>query len=198
MKNKLSNIAKPDQDWVADAQSSGLLFSQTIPNESRYDEMSDKPIVPGLFEKPGMTLIKRLVYLLDEQFRFPGTNFRFGLDPLMNLLPIVGDMTGFLISAGLLLAMARKGAGNKLVVLMSINIFLDATFGAIPFFGQVFDFFFKANSRNLKLMKEHYVEGKHQGSGKNTLVLALSILLILFILMVFLLLKLGAWILSLF
>jgi len=145
-----------------------------------------------------MTFIKRLVYLLDEQFRFPGTNFRFGLDPLMNLFPVVGDMTGFFISAGLLLAMARKGASNKLVVLMSINIFLDAVIGGIPLIGQVFDFYFKANSRNLRLMKEHYIEDKHQGSGKNTLLLAISILIIVLIVMIILLLKIGEWLINLF
>ena len=145
-----------------------------------------------------MTIIKRLVYLLDEQFRLPGTNFRFGLDPLMNLFPVVGDMTGFVISAGLLLAMARKGASNKLVVLMSINIFIDAIIGGIPLIGQVFDFFFKANSRNLRLLKEHYVEGKHSGSGKNTIILAIIILAVLLALMIFLLIKLGDWLISLF
>jgi len=160
--------------------------------------MPDQPILPGKTERPGMTIIKRLVYLLDEQFRLPGTNFRFGLDPLMNLFPVVGDMTGFVISAGLLLAMARKGASNKLVVLMSINIFIDAIIGGIPLIGQVFDFFFKANSRNLRLLKEHYVEGKHSGSGKNTIILAIIILAVLLALMIFLLIKLGDWLISLF
>jgi NAD/NADP transhydrogenase beta subunit len=160
--------------------------------------MPDQNSLPLKAEKPGMTLIKRLVYLLDEQFRLPGTNFRFGLDPLMNLFPVVGDMTGFVISAGLLLAMARKGASNKLVVLMSINIFLDAIIGGIPFIGQIFDFFFKANSRNLRLIREHYMEGKHSGSGKNTLVLAISILTILLTLLIFLMVKLGDWLISLF
>jgi NAD/NADP transhydrogenase beta subunit len=160
--------------------------------------MPQKPNLPDLFDKRGMTVIKRLVYLLDEQFRVPGTNFRFGLDPLMNLFPVVGDMTGFLISAGLLLAMARKGAGNKLVILMSINIFLDATIGGIPFIGQVFDFFFKANSRNLKLMKEHYIEGKHQGSGRSALLLAAAILFSMLILFIYLLFELTNWIVGIF
>lgn len=171
---------------------------KTILRGRGYLHMADQPLLPGKAEKPGMTLIKRLVYLLDEQFRLPGTNFRFGLDPLMNLFPVVGDMTGFIISAGLLLAMARKGASNKLVVLMSINIFIDAIIGGIPVIGQVFDFFFKANSRNLRLIKEHYIEGKHSGSGKNTLVLAVVILIILLTLLIFLLVKLGDWLVSLF
>lgn len=160
--------------------------------------MLEKSYPNGLFKKPGANWISRLVYLMDEQFRVPGTNFRFGFDPLMNLFPVLGDMTGFLISAGLLMAMAKKGAGNKLVVLMSVNILLDATIGAIPIAGQIFDFFFKANSRNLRLMKEHYVEGKHQGSGKNTVILALFIMLVVMVLLVFLLWKIGSWLINIF
>jgi len=175
-----------------------IITGQTIQFILRYAVMFEKSYPHRIFKKPASNWIDRLVYLMDEQFRIPGTNFRFGFDPLMNLFPFVGDMTGFVISAGLLLAMAKKGAGNKLVVLMSINIFLDATIGAIPILGQLFDFFFKANSRNLKLMKEHYVEGKHQGSGKNTLLLALFIMALIFILLVMLLWKIGEWIISIF
>ena len=130
---------------------------------------------------------------MDEQFRFPGTKFRFGVDPILNLIPIAGDMAGLVVSAGLLLAMAKKGASNKLVVLMSLNILLDATIGAIPIIGQLFDFFFKANSRNIKLMKEHYLEGKHQGSGKNVVVTVVVILIIVFALICYGLYNLGVW-----
>lgn len=142
-------------------------------------------------------LLSRISYLMDEQFRFPGTKFRFGLDPILNLIPIAGDMAGLVVSAGLLLAMAKKGASNKLVVLMSLNILLDATIGAIPIIGQLFDFFFKANSRNIKLMKEHYLEGKHQGSGKNVVVTVVVILIILFCLVCYGLYNLGIWLWSL-
>jgi len=138
-------------------------------------------------------IITKFSYLMDDQFRFPGTKFRFGLDPILNLVPFVGDMAGLLISGGLLLAMARKGASNKLVVLMSVNILLDATIGAIPLIGQIFDFFFKANSRNLKLLKEHYLEDKHQGSGKNVIYLVVFILIIIIALIVFGLWKLAEW-----
>ncbi|WP_432713464.1 DUF4112 domain-containing protein, partial [Pedobacter sp.] len=91
-----------------------------------------------------------------------------------------------------------KGASNKLVVLMAINIFLDSTIGAIPLVGQVFDFFYKSNTRNLKLMNEYYLEGKHQGSGKNILLLVGIVLLILLVLVIIALWKLGAWFIGLF
>ena len=146
----------------------------------------------------GTGWIKSVSYLLDEQFRLPGTKFRFGLDPVMNLIPGIGDISGFIISGGLLLAMAKKGASNKIVVLMCLNILLDATIGAIPIIGQIFDFFFKSNTRNLKLMREHYIEGKHQGSGKNVIMITVIILIILLAILVFTMVKLAQWVFSWF
>jgi len=166
--------------------------------DNAYDTPYDNPSQKEALRRHGMGWIKNLSYLMDEQFRLPGTRFRFGVDPLLNLIPFVGDMSGFLISAGLLLAMAKKGASNKLVVLMCINIFLDATIGAIPIIGQIFDFFFKSNTRNLRLMSEHFLEGKHQGSGKNVLLLVGIILLILFILLIYVLWQVGVWFFGLF
>jgi hypothetical protein len=160
--------------------------------------MTENPYQKGLVEAPGMGWIKKVSYLLDEQFVIPGTKFRFGIDPIINLIPFVGDMSSFMISAVMVLSMANKGASNKLVVLMCINILLDAVFGAIPLIGQIFDFAFKANTRNLKLMKEHYLEGKHQGSAKNTIILAIIILLIILILLVYALFQLSAWVISWF
>jgi hypothetical protein len=147
-------------------------------------------------EKPKFPFLTRISYLMDEQFRFPGTNFRFGLDPIFNLIPIAGDMAGFVVSAGLLIAMAKKGASNRLVVLMSLNILLDATIGAIPIIGQVFDFFYKANSRNIRLMKEHYLEGRHQGSGKNVILTVVVVLVLVLVLLGYGLWQLAAWLIS--
>jgi hypothetical protein len=138
-------------------------------------------------------LISRISYLMDEQFRFPGTKFRFGLDPIFNLIPIAGDMAGLVISAGLLLAIAKKGASSKLVVLMSLNILLDATIGAIPIVGQIFDFLFKANSRNIRLMKAHYLEGKYQGSGKNTIIIVIVVLVLMSALLCYGVYHLAVW-----
>ncbi|MXV14370.1 DUF4112 domain-containing protein [Hufsiella ginkgonis] len=148
-------------------------------------------------QDPRLKWVERVSFLLDEQFRIPGTSFRFGLDPVMNLVPFIGDLPGFLLSAALVLTMAKNGASSKLVVLMAINIVLDATVGAIPVIGQIFDFFYKANTRNMRLLREHYLEGKHSGSGKNTLLLAILILAGLLVLVIWLVIKLfqaiGGW-----
>lgn len=160
--------------------------------------MAQDPYQRGVPNKPGTGWIKTVSYLMDEQFKLPGTKFRFGVDPLINIFPVVGDMTGFLISAAMLLAIARHGASSKLVVLMSINIIIDSVIGPIPVIGHVFDFFFKSNTRNLKLIQEYYVEGKHQGSGKNTIVIAVIVLLLILVLLVYSLIKVSEWVISWF
>ncbi|MBB6499398.1 DUF4112 domain-containing protein [Pedobacter cryoconitis] len=145
-----------------------------------------------------LQLVSRLSFLMDEQFRIPGTKFRFGLDPLLNLIPYAGDIAGFVVSGGLLLAMASKGLTSKIVVLMCMNILLDTIIGAIPGVGQVWDFYFKSNTRNMRLLQEYYIENKHQGSGKNMIVLALVILCLIFILLMVVLFFVTMWIISWF
>jgi hypothetical protein len=142
--------------------------------------------------------VEQLSYLMDEKFRLPGTNFRFGVDPILNLIPYAGGFTGLIISAALILTMAKHGASSRIIVLMAINVFLDATIGSIPVLGHIFDFFYKANKKNIRLLQEHYYEGKHQGSGKNILLVAIIVLVILFILFVYLAIQLIQWIFSYF
>ncbi|MDF3078335.1 MAG: hypothetical protein K0S09_2224 [Sphingobacteriaceae bacterium] len=137
--------------------------------------------------------VESLSRLLDDKFRIPGTNFRFGLDPLLNLIPIAGDLSGFLISAALVATMAKHGVSRKVLILMSLNILLDATIGAIPFIGQIFDFVYKANTKNIKLLKEHYEEGRHKGSGTGIVVLILIVFAIFFVLLMYGVWKLADW-----
>ncbi len=138
--------------------------------------------------------VERVSYLMDERFRLPGTNFRFGLDPLINLIPIVGDLSGFAVSSMLVLAMAKHGVSRKVLIMMCLNIVLDSTIGAIPIIGQVFDFTYKSNTRNIKLLKEHYNEGKHQGSGKDVILWVFAILVLSFLIFAYLLWMLVSWI----
>ncbi|HEY0054838.1 MAG TPA: DUF4112 domain-containing protein [Pedobacter sp.] len=142
--------------------------------------------------------VEQIAYLLDERFRIPGTNFRFGLDPILNFIPIAGDLSGFALSAALILTMAKNGASGKIVALMAVNAILDLTIGAIPILGQVFDFTYKANSKNIRLLKEHYEEGRHQGSGKGVWVTALIVLTIMFIAFLFAIWKVLEWVISWF
>jgi len=154
--------------------------------------ITDKPQQVNLTGK--LKWVEHIAYLLDEKFRIPGTKFRFGLDPVMNLIPIAGDISGFLVGAALVWVMARHGVSRKVLILMIVNICVDALIGAIPLAGQVFDFYYKSNSRNIKVLKEHYEEGKHQGQGTGVLVVVFLVLLVFFAAFLFLLYTITKWV----
>ncbi|WP_276499001.1 DUF4112 domain-containing protein [Pontibacter litorisediminis] len=137
--------------------------------------------------------VDHIAYLMDNQFRFPGTNFRFGLDPILGLLPFAGDLASFGVSAVLILTMVRHGASGKLVALMMLNIGVDVIFGSIPILGNIFDFAFKANERNVRLLRRHYEEGKYQGSGKGIIVGVLIGLVLMLVFLVWALWQIAEW-----
>jgi hypothetical protein len=125
-----------------------------------------------------LKLVEDIARFLDSKFIIPGTNIRYGLDPLLSLFPVVGDLLTFLISGALIYAMHNHGASRKVVIKMLLNSTLDAVIGTVPLVGTVFDVFYRSNNRNVKLLKEHYYEGKHEGSG-NGLLLVIVVLCLL-------------------
>lgn len=139
---------------------------------------SSVPATPAADER--LRWVERVAHLMDSQFRLPGTRFRFGLDPLLGLLPVVGDLSTLAVSGALLLTMMRHGASGAVVVRMAFNILLDTIVGAIPIIGNIFDFAYKSNERNVALLRSHYAEGRHQGSGKGLAVLLLLGFLVVF------------------
>lgn len=96
--------------------------------------------------------------VMEELIRIPGTRRRIGLDPLLGLVPGLGDAIGFVVSLDLLVAAARGGAGGALLARMLANIVVDAVFGAVPVAGDVFDFFWRANGRNLRLLEAYLAD----------------------------------------
>lgn len=130
---------------------------------------------------------------MDAQFGIPGTNIRFGLDALIGLLPGAGDFTTFLVSGFMIIVLARNGASGAVIARMFLNIVLDALIGSIPVLGDLFDITFKANTRNMKLMHEHYIEGRHKGSVMRVVIPLLIVLLLLLIGIVWISYKLLFW-----
>ncbi|UOQ71209.1 DUF4112 domain-containing protein [Hymenobacter cellulosilyticus] len=137
--------------------------------------------------------MERVARLLDSQFKLPGTNFRFGLDPILGLLPVVGGLPTLAVSSVLVMTMMRHGASGALVVRMVLNILLDTIIGAIPILGNIFDFAYKSNDRNVALLRAHYAEGKHQGSGRGLLTVVLIGFFIFLAALVWGLWTLTAW-----
>ncbi|WP_017259655.1 DUF4112 domain-containing protein [Pedobacter arcticus] len=112
--------------------------------------------------------IEAISKLLDSQFKIG--NFRFGLDPILNFIPFAGDGASALISVMLVYTMSKHGASNKLIARMLLNVFIDFALGAIPILGWIFDFYYKANDKNVQLLKEHYTEDKHTGGAKGIII----------------------------
>ena len=138
----------------------------------------------------GLKQLNYLAKLMDAQFRIPGTDFRFGLDSLIGLIPGAGDLSTFAVSGYMLWVMANNGASGVVLARMTFNILIDALVGAIPVLGDIFDVAFKANQRNIKLMREHYVEGRHRGGAWKIVLPLLLIVLIIIIGLVWLVYKL--------
>ena len=123
--------------------------------------------------------VESLAHLMDSQFRLPGTKFTFGLDPILGFIPLAGALSTYAISGILVFTMARYGVSRKVIILMFLNILLDALIGSIPIIGNIFDFAYKANDRNVRLLRQHYQEGKYSGSGTGILVVVFVFLLLL-------------------
>jgi hypothetical protein len=141
-----------------------------------------KIIMPGQEapeEGKQLRWVRQLSTLLDSQFIIPGTNIRFGLDPLFSLIPVLGDLATYVISGVLIYTMYQQGASRKVVIKMIMNSTFDAVLGTIPIVGTVFDVFYRSNERNLKLLREHYLEGKHQGSGNGLVLLILFVAIVI-------------------
>ena len=130
-------------------------------------------------KKPNLQNLDSLAKLMDAQFSIPGTSIRFGLDALIGLVPGIGDFSSFLVSGYMLSVLAKNGASGFVLARMVWNIVLDALVGSIPVLGDIFDVAFKANQRNLQLMREHYQEGRHRGSAWKLIIPILFVLLLL-------------------
>lgn len=99
--------------------------------------------------------LERLARLMDSRFRIPGTGIRFGLDPILGLVPGVGDAVATLPALYILFEARRLGAPRSMRLLMLFNIGIDFLFGSIPVLGSVFDVGFRANKRNVALLRSH-------------------------------------------
>lgn len=118
---------------------------------------------------PDMARLDKLAKLLDNQFGVPGTRFRFGLDGVIGLVPYLGDIAGFAVSGILMRTMVKKGAGPLLMLRMMWNFVLDAVIGIVPVIGDLFDFGYKANRRNVDLLKSYYADGKAKPNAKGSM-----------------------------
>jgi Domain of unknown function (DUF4112) len=96
--------------------------------------------------------------LMDDLVTVPGTGRRFGLDPIIGLIPVIGDGIGGLVGAHLIAEAARFGVPRVVLARMILNTTVDMVIGIIPFVGDIFDFFSKSNANNLALFRRYALE----------------------------------------
>ncbi|MDQ3420299.1 MAG: DUF4112 domain-containing protein [Acidobacteriota bacterium] len=102
-----------------------------------------------------LVALRKWAVLLDSAFQVPGTRWRFGLDPIVGLLPGAGDLATGFFSVMILLHSVRLRIPKVVIARMMLNTALDLLTGAVPLLGDLFDAAFKANLRNLALLERH-------------------------------------------
>ncbi|MDX2221770.1 MAG: DUF4112 domain-containing protein [Rhodospirillaceae bacterium] len=99
--------------------------------------------------------LEQLARVLDSAIRIPGTDIRFGVDAVLGLIPGIGDAASTLIGGYLVLEARRLGVPTGDIVRMAGNIAVDALLAAVPIVGDVFDIFWRANDRNIEILRQH-------------------------------------------
>ena len=97
--------------------------------------------------------LETLAPLMDTAFIIPGINRRVGFDALIGLVPVIGDVAGMVISSFIVYEAKRLGAPRWLLARMGLNVAFDGLIGAVPVAGDLFDAAFKANRRNVRLLR---------------------------------------------
>jgi len=117
--------------------------------------------------------LRRFAVWLDAGIAVPGTSIRVGLDPLLGLVPGLGDAAGALLAAWILVEAIRMGASRATLARIAFNIAVDALVGAVPVLGDVFDVVWKANLKNVALLERHAIDPAGAGEGDRLFVVLL-------------------------
>ncbi len=127
-------------------------------NTIREETLSETSPTPT----PALARLRTFTRLLDSAARVPGTSFRFGLDPILGLVPGLGDIAGAALGTYVVLTASKLGAPTSLLMRMLANVAIDTVGGTLPVLGDLFDASFKSNSRNLALLERHLGETSPQ------------------------------------
>ena len=121
---------------------------------------------------------RQLAWFLDNSFEIPGTRYRIGFDPLIGLIPVLGDLIAMAIGGYLVMTAARLGVPRTVVMRMLVNLGIDVVLGAIPFVGDVMDAAWKANTRNARLLDQALADPKRAGRSSFWALLGLFAILL--------------------
>lgn len=125
---------------------------------SRGEELADNVeiLLPGeVSREQTLRRLDALATLLDSAFVIPGTTIRMGIDGLIGLVPVVGDLVTTAISSYILYEARKLGVSKFTLARMAGNVAVDGIIGAIPIVGDMFDIAFRANRRNVRILRAH-------------------------------------------
>ncbi|CAN5622602.1 hypothetical protein BH18VER1_BH18VER1_19310 [soil metagenome] len=157
MKSKIENQKSKIPEW------------EVLPPETAGDS---KPVEP---------LFRWIALLMDNLIRVPGTKFRFGIDPLIGLIPGIGDTGSAMVSALALIQALRAGMPKIVLARMAVNILVNELIGIVPLVGDAFSFWFKSNARNHELVKQHIAGRRKAGRGDWIFVVGVLVLLLVIV-----------------
>ena len=130
-----------------------IIVKKVPPNEDVSLRSADRGNETQLAKSTAQ--LDHIAWLMDDCFRIPGVNWRFGVDALIGLIPGAGDVLGGLIGLLLLVRAFQYRLPKVVITRMIVNNLIDVTVGSIPFLGDAFDFFWKSNSKNMTLFHEY-------------------------------------------
>lgn len=120
-------------------------------------------------------LAKFLADWLDQRFTIPGTSIRIGLDPILGLIPGIGDMIANLAGSAIILIAAQYRLPKIVLLRMGLNVALNAIIGAIPVFGDIFSIWFRSNVKNAQLL-ERYVGTEDRVSNFSNWIFVIAVI----------------------
>jgi len=128
--------------------------------------------------------LQQFAWLLDSSIPIPGTSLTVGVDALIGLFPVIGDLIGVALSSYILSQAARLGAPRSVLTRMAFNIGVEGVVGLIPFAGDVFDAAFKANQRNVRLLDQWLDEPKRIERSTRAFAAMIIVALLVFLVLV--------------
>jgi hypothetical protein len=135
-----------------------------------------RQLTPGQSQR--LEALRKMAQLLDSAFVVPGTSYRIGLDPILGLVPGLGDLVSPLFTIGILWQGRDLAIPRVVQLRMIFNVAIDAVLGAVPLVGDLFDVAWKANNRNLALLERHAQEERTASSVDWLFVVAMVLVLI--------------------
>jgi hypothetical protein len=122
-----------------------------------------------------------LADLLDQRFTIPGTSIRIGLDPILGLIPGIGDILANVAGSMILVIAAQFNLPKVVLLRMGLNVAINAIIGAIPIFGDIFSIWFRSNAKNAELLERYAATGARRAGLYDRLFVA-GIILVLVLL----------------